>query len=171
MTDKGQADQDGNIPLTCTGVVWASGNDFSVGKGGQLKGQLGVKVTLDEGKISETSPSFDVTGLPHGCGLLPAGDTVVGDNPPPAGDKLACARLALAIKSGNTTKFLGELGFELINKDPGPVRSGTHRGGAGELRQRAGQRADGSGVPPAGTAPAAPRHRRPAARRGRVGHS
>ena len=47
-------------------------------------------------------------------------DPIFVEDFPPAGDKLACARLALAIKSGNTTKFLGELGFELINKDPGP---------------------------------------------------
>jgi Ca2+-binding RTX toxin-like protein len=120
VTGEGSPDGDGNIPLTCTGVEWAEGDAFHLFRPGMLKGQLGLSVDVDPGAIGSNGVDFDITGLTDDCGALPAGDTVVGTNPPPAGDTLACARLALAIKSGTTTKYLGELGFDLVNADPGP---------------------------------------------------
>jgi Ca2+-binding RTX toxin-like protein len=111
----GAADANGNIPLTCTGVDWAEGNAFSVLIGSELKGQLGVDVTLPAGPITAATPSVEITGLDDDCGPLPDGDKV--PDPSPSGDPFACARLGLALVSGNATKFLGEVGVDVVDAD------------------------------------------------------
>jgi Ca2+-binding RTX toxin-like protein len=119
VTAHGAADGNGNIPLTCTGVAWAEGNGFTVLIGSELKGQLGVDVTLAPGDISSTTPSAEITGLDDDCGAMPDGDKI--PDPLPTGDAFACARLGLALVSGNATKFLGEVGVDVVDTNSDPL--------------------------------------------------
>ncbi len=116
VTAHGAVDTNGNIPLTCTGIEWAAGDAFSVLTGSELKGQLGVDVTLSSGPITTTSPSVEITGLDDDCGPLPGGDPI--PNPLPTGDPFACARLALALVSGSASTYLGEVGVDVVDTDP-----------------------------------------------------
>jgi Ca2+-binding RTX toxin-like protein len=111
----GAADADGNIPLTCTGVAWAEDDAFTVLIGGELKGQLGLTVTIPAGAIGSQTPTVKITGLTNDCGPLPGGTPVGGSLP--TGAPFACARLGLGLKSGNATKYLGEVGVDVVDTD------------------------------------------------------
>ena len=59
-----------------------------------------------------------ITGLDDDCGAMPGGTSI--PTRCRQATPFACARLGLAIVSGNATKYLGEVGLDVVDTDADP---------------------------------------------------